>query len=300
MKYGLTHQVFLLCLLMAASPTTLLSQDNTADSIFQALTDEVPYDDDFDDDEAYYPEPVSDLADKPLSEGATPPQTQSPFPPEKLQAIQSEMNFNPKADWEQKEKEKARKREEAAKKEQEKSESWWAKWNTNRNVGSLEIPNWLFSLLIALFVAACGYVIYKILDSKYLGEAGNKAEKDEGRVAIEEIQEERITFRETESLLERAVRHEQYELAIRLQFLSLLKRLHELGLIVYKKDKVNRAYLYEMDSHASGREFRQITHDFERNWYGNYPTDRLSYRLVAKRFEQMQQQLDELERKTHV
>ncbi len=294
--------VFIL-LLTIASGTSLLSQA-TYDSVTPPTgydepydDDDDDYDDDYDDDDYELPSPAE--SNIPLAEPAPPPQTKSPFPPEKMAAIQQEMNFNPKADWEQKEQQKAKKREEAARKKREKNEQWWDKWNRNRDIGPLEIPNWLLYLLLLGFVAACGYVIYQLLDGKYLRQPATADEKDSGRVAIEEIQEELITFKETESLLERAVRHEQYELAIRLQFLASLKRLHELGLIVYKKDKVNRAYLFEMDRHALGRDFRQLTLDFERNWYGNYPTDRLSYRLVAKRFEEMQTKLDELERKTH-
>lgn len=231
---------------------------------------------------------------------AAPPLSASPFPAAKQQEIIQDLDYNPKPAWEQKERERERKaKEEAARKAKDKQErSRWERWNSSRDIGPLEIPAWLFYSLLALLLGLCGYVIYQLLDGKF-GRKPKAEKPNDRRVELEEIEEERISFRETESLLERAVRNEQYELAVRLQYLSLLKRLHEMGLIAFKKNKVNRAYLFEMDRQALGKDFRKITLDYERNWYGNYPTDRLSYRLVAGRFEQVQQQLDKIEQPTY-
>lgn len=245
----------------------------------------------YDDEDNAYSEPIEER----VLSAVAPPLAASPFSAAKQQAIIEALDYNPKPEWEKKERERQQKEKEAAEKQAKKGKSWWDRWNDAREIGPLEIPGWLFYLLLALLLGICAYVIYQLLDGKFT--RGPKEEKDQDRrVELEEIQEDRISFRETESLLERAVRNEQYELAVRLQYLSLLKRLHELGFIVFKKDKVNRAYIFEMDKQVLGKDFRKITLDYERNWYGNYPTDRLSYRLVGSRFEQMQQQLDKIER----
>ncbi len=255
-----------------------------AQSYYSDDDDEVAYE------ENYYTEETTILP------AAAPPLATSPFPAARQQEIITDLDYNPKPAWEQKERER---REKAAKKAKESQEkSWWDRWNSSRDIGPLEIPAWLFYSLLALFLGLCGYVIYQLLDGRF-GRTPKEQKSDDRRVELEEIEEERISFRETESLLERAVRNEQYELAVRLQYLSLLKRLHEMKLIVFKKNKVNRAYLFEMDRQALGKAFRKITLDYERNWYGNYPTDRLSYRLVASRFEQLQQQLDQIEQPTY-
>lgn len=229
---------------------------------------------------------------------AAPPLSISPFPAAKQQQIIEALDYNPKPERERKERERKQKEKQAAEKQAEKGESWWDRWNTPRDIGPLDIPGWLFYLLLALLLGICAYVIYQLLDGKFTPRPKEENNQDR-RVELEEIQEDQISFRETESLLERAVRNEQYELAVRLQYLSLLKRLHEIRLIVFKKEKVNRAYLFEMDKQPLGKDFRKITLDYERNWYGNYPTDRLSYRLVAKRFELMQEQLDKIEQPAH-
>jgi len=150
------------------------------------------------------------------------------------------------------------------------------------NLGDL--PRQVVYAILFLLVACLAFFIYRMIDF-FDSRRQLPSEKTAARVDISEIQEERLNVRETETLLQRAERHEQYDLAIRLQFLALLKQLDEQSLIHYKKDKINREYILEMDATDYGDDFYSLTTDFERNWYGQYPLDRLSYRLIAEKFQ---------------
>jgi hypothetical protein len=132
-----------------------------------------------------------------------------------------------------------------------------------------------------------------LLDEQFLGRF--KREEEARRVDIEEIEEDRLSFKETDSLLTRAEKNGQFAIAVRLQYLAVLKRLHEMELIRFKKDKVNRLYLLETADTPFGEAFGQLTSDYERNWYGDYPIDRLSYRLIARKFTDFRSRLDHFE-----
>lgn len=148
------------------------------------------------------------------------------------------------------------------------------------------------AMLLLLLLAGLGYFIFRFLDVPRVYRS--KAEREATRVDVSEIEEDRLTLAETESLLSRAERNEQFRLAIRLQYLTLLKRMNELGLISFARDKGNRAYLQEMRKEVELMDgFRRLTRNFERNWYGRYPIDRLTYRLVAVTYADYHQHLDE-------
>jgi hypothetical protein len=151
-------------------------------------------------------------------------------------------------------------------------------------------------ILLLLLLTGLGYFIFRFLEVPRVYRS--KAEREATRVDVSEIEEERLTLAETESLLSRAERNEQFRLAIRLQYLTLLKRLNELGLIGFARDKGNRAYLREMSQRVELIDgFRRLTRNFERNWYGRYPIDRLTYRLIAETYTDYHQHLDKYAKK---
>jgi len=47
--------------------------------------------------------------------------------------------------------------------------------------------------------------------------------------------------------------------------------LSEKEAIVWSKEKTNRDYLREMRGHRLGTQFRDVTRQYERVWYGNQP-----------------------------
>lgn len=206
-----------------------------------------------------------------------------PIAPERHRELIDEYNYNDdKVDKEA---------EEARRKQQEETENWLEDLFDGISFGSIELGPVTSIVLILLLAAGLGYFIFRFLDAPTTYRS--KAERDAARVDITELEDEKLTLTETESLLQRAEKNEQFELAVRLQFLALLKRLHEEGLIKFAKDKINRIYLREMEAYpplAPG--FRKLTHNFERNWYGQYPIDPFTYRLIAETYQDYHRQLD--------
>ena len=56
------------------------------------------------------------------------------------------------------------------------------------------------------------------------------------------------------------------------------------GLIKYRRDFSNRDYQNQLRSSSFLTDFRDVTANYERYWYGKYPIERLSYRLVRRKF----------------
>ncbi|MEL6275265.1 MAG: hypothetical protein AAFU03_09205 [Bacteroidota bacterium] len=217
------------------------------------------------------------------------PNTVRPLPEEEHRRLIEQLNYEgePPPPPDPKEEERKRRIEEDV-------DNWLDRWNQKRKIGPIELSNGAFYLILLILLLGLGYFIYNFLDDRVLKRT--KAEEKAGRVDIEEIKEEQLSFRETESLLARAERNEQFALAVRLQYLALLKQLDELELIQFKKDKINRDYIYEMDETELSDDFFQLTTDFERNWYGQYPIDRLSYRLIASKFTAFRNRLESLQK----
>jgi len=71
------------------------------------------------------------------------------------------------------------------------------------------------------------------------------------------------------ALLKQYLADSNFRMAVRLYYLGLLKKLHELGIIHWKKDKTNRDYLSELffrDYHFD--EIKRLTLAYEEIWYG--------------------------------
>ncbi|HRK75341.1 MAG TPA: DUF4129 domain-containing protein, partial [Rhodothermales bacterium] len=69
--------------------------------------------------------------------------------------------------------------------------------------------------------------------------------------------------------------------AVRWQYLQLLHRLEERGLIVWKPDKTNADYVAEMRETAAIRSFQDATRHFEYVWYGEYTPNEADYRSIV-------------------
>ncbi|MEX1240120.1 MAG: DUF4129 domain-containing protein [Cyclobacteriaceae bacterium] len=96
-----------------------------------------------------------------------------------------------------------------------------------------------------------------------------------------------------QALLEQARAERNFRVAVRLYYLGLLKKLHELNVIVWKKDKTNRDYLSELFA----RDFyfedvRVLTHSYEAVWYGQHSLAPETFRKLSTQFESIYQKMN--------
>lgn len=91
-----------------------------------------------------------------------------------------------------------------------------------------------------------------------------------------------------ESDLERFLRESlsagEFNIAIRVYYLILIRELSDHDHIRWKKDKTNREYLVEMRPHAKYKEFFDLTRIFEYVWYGEMDLKESDFTAIKPRF----------------
>ncbi len=173
--------------------------------------------------------------------------------------------------------------EKKEKKEEKDAKSWFdmggfKNWKIDLSDGTT-----MFILLI--LIAALGFLIYRMLDDVEMRKRTRGVDDEEEEINLHDLEEEHLVAEGVSlSLLERAERAGQYDVAIRLLYIQLLKELQDGNLIKYRRDFSNRDYQNQLRSSSFLPDFRDVTADYERFWYGKYPLERLGYRLVYKKF----------------
>ena len=88
-----------------------------------------------------------------------------------------------------------------------------------------------------------------------------------------------------DGLLQNAIKNKEYRLAIRYQYLSVLKILSNKKLIDYHKDKTNSEYLFEIENSKTRTEFSYLSYVYSYVWYGDFPIDETNYKLAENKYQ---------------
>lgn len=88
--------------------------------------------------------------------------------------------------------------------------------------------------------------------------------------------------------IDKAVAAGDYRLAVRLQYLRLLKHMAEKNQIRYQQDKTNMDYLMQLYNTDYYHDFFRITRHYEYSWYGRFAVSHDIYRMIAQDVEQFQ------------
>ena len=114
--------------------------------------------------------------------------------------------------------------------------------------------------------------------NKKIGQEGS-----DGVISLEKI-EENIHSSDLDAYIRQALKQEEYALAIRLYYLSILKELSLRKAIRWTRNKTNRQYVQEMQQSAFSSSFEEVTSIFERAWYGDRQLNRQDFQAVEPKF----------------
>lgn len=124
-------------------------------------------------------------------------------------------------------------------------------------------------LAILAAIAIVGYVLANMLSGQPLfGPRNRRVEGQLSEITLENI-EDHLREAEIDSFIQEAIRRQDFALAIRLHYLSVIKALIEGEWIRWKRDKTNGAYLREMGGQPLFQPFQEVTTIFEQVWYGD-------------------------------
>ena len=114
--------------------------------------------------------------------------------------------------------------------------------------------------------------------------------------AVEVDNNEDIHDLDLDTLLNQAILAKNYRVAIRTQFLMLLKMLSEENKISWSQEKTNRDYIREVRSQPYSPLFNQLVILFERIWYGNNLINEKEYNRTAGSFEEIKRFISQVNR----
>jgi hypothetical protein len=136
-------------------------------------------------------------------------------------------------------------------------------------------------------VLLVGYLIYKFADGgNVFARTSRNIDANSVALDLEKI-EENLHVVELDPHIKQAIAQKQFGLAIRLYYLAIVKELSAKDVILWKKDKTNRAYLNEMRDHAHFTNFKTMTGIYERVWYGDSPIDEPIFMMIEPAFKDL-------------
>jgi hypothetical protein len=143
-------------------------------------------------------------------------------------------------------------------------------------------------VILGLAAVALVYIIFKLLgiDAPLIFKRKPKSIPLPYAESVENIHE--ISF---DQAIEDALANKNYRLAVRLLYLRCLKELSDGGLINWRTEKTNTAYINELNNDVLRRQFTMVTRQFEYIWYGNFPVDGQSYQQINNIFLEFKQSL---------
>lgn len=112
------------------------------------------------------------------------------------------------------------------------------------------------------------------------------------KIAIEEIDDpSQHQLSDLEKFLLEATEAGDYRLALRIQFLILIKALNDSEIITWKKEKTNTDYYYELINKPFHANYKVIVTMFEKSWYANYPVNSNTYSELSKKFNNIKESI---------
>ncbi|WP_028980801.1 hypothetical protein [Sporocytophaga myxococcoides] len=130
--------------------------------------------------------------------------------------------------------------------------------------------------LIKVIKAEKGWLFYKSKDT----------EKQNPVFTEEDIQGSNL-----DEAIAKAIKAEDYRLAVRYLFLSNLSNLNNLQLIQWAPDKTNRDYSSELKKKEYAETFKENALAFERIWYGEYIPDKELFDKLIEGFRSFDRRL---------
>ncbi|MCF6279297.1 MAG: DUF4129 domain-containing protein [Flavobacteriaceae bacterium] len=99
--------------------------------------------------------------------------------------------------------------------------------------------------------------------------------------------EEIISNKNIQSLIDKAISQKNYRLAVRYYYLLVLQKLQENEVIEWEPQKTNEDYIKEIKQKAIVGKFKNLTHLYDFVWYGNFEINEVEFTKVASNFNEL-------------
>ncbi len=148
----------------------------------------------------------------------------------------------------------------------------WLTQGMRRN--NTQTQNFWRVLGIVIAVLAILLLIFTMLNVKT---SSIFAKNSHINASWKEKDEEEILGAQIIDQINEAISKENYRLAIRLQYLNIIKTLSERGFIKWRPNKTNNDYIKELGKTDFVTWFKELARYYEFVWYGDFPVDVKTY-----------------------
>jgi hypothetical protein len=136
-----------------------------------------------------------------------------------------------------------------------------------------------FIAIVALYLSSSGVGFFR------------RKDKAIQQTSVEEEMPEDIFAINYQKEIDKAAAQGNYRLAIRLQYLRMLKNMAERNIIHYKQDKTNLDYMMELQPTAYYTNFFRTTRHYEYSWYGKFDVKEETYHSIRRGFDDFEKQI---------
>jgi hypothetical protein len=150
---------------------------------------------------------------------------------------------------------------------------------------------WFKTLLWIITIIGFAAIVGWYLASSNVGFFRKKDKKTADTVIDEEMPEDIFAINYQKEI-DKAAADGNFRLAIRLQYLRLLKQMAERNIINYKQDKTNFDYMVELQPSSHYNHFFRITRNYEYSWYGKFDVSNEAYRIISTDFDNLGKQIN--------
>lgn len=158
-------------------------------------------------------------------------------------------------------------------------------WFSIKDEGARNIIENLKLLFFILIIAGVVYIIVRVILNKE-GRWFFRKKKEEANELNYEIGEniQEVNF---EVLIQEALVNKDYRLAVRYNYLLLLKKLDQNSIITYDSQKTSYDYQVALEGTSYATGFNKATYYFTYIWYGEFSIDEKEYTTAATVYSQI-------------
>lgn len=160
------------------------------------------------------------------------------------------------------------------------------KLNDLFNLGSRKKAAALLDTLKLIFygliiIAVVYFIVRAIMNGEGRWVFGRRSDKN---IVQHEDVETNIHVVDFDKLISEAIQNSDYRLAVRYQYLNMLKKMSTNEVISYDPEKTNLEYTYEIKNDALREQFQYASYLYNYIWYGEFIIDKSQYDKASNSF----------------
>lgn len=156
------------------------------------------------------------------------------------------------------------------------------------NTRAYETLNFIKYLLFFLVIGAVIYYVAKLIVNKEGRWLFSRKNQEFSEVDLDEVQD--IAESDFKKLITTAENDTNYRLAIKYQYLFLLKKMDASAVISFDPQKTSHDYLLHLEGNTYYNDFSRCAYYYTYIWYGEFEIDTTTYHKAATSFVSLQNQ----------